>query len=164
MSAKTKLPQNENSKNKPLSANKSQSFIAKAVLEGITTQSHVKITKCPLPEPEILEKYNAVNPDIVPLLLKMLEKEQQMAEFRQAEEFKIKAKAINSVNFGRVIGLIGLLSLIALAAWSLYLNNSWIARFLVSGLSVIVVLATLGVYKYNKKMDIEKVKDKAPLS
>ncbi len=121
----------------------------------IVIDSHQKITKCPLPEPEILEKYNGINPEIVPLLLKMLEKEQQMAALRQEEEFKIKAKAINSVNLGRVIGFLCFCGLVALAAWSLFLNNSMIVNFLVSGLSVIVVLATatIGFSIYRKKED-----------
>ena len=108
-------------------------------------EHHIEIRKGPLPSPEILKCYNDINGNFAEIIVQMAVAEQDKAIEAQRNEFTITKKAINSVNIGRIIGAFLFLSVIALAAYALYLKEDWVAMFLIKAIFAVGGITTAGI-------------------
>ncbi|MDE6802875.1 MAG: DUF2335 domain-containing protein [Muribaculaceae bacterium] len=84
-----------------------------------------------LPSPEELTRYKEVDPDIVQLLCRMTEKEQDSRHKLDEQKLKIIKKSESrqfSINvWGMLFAFLSLVVMMGVTAFALYLNRPWIA-------------------------------------
>ena len=115
----------------------------KANTPQISTRQSVSITKQelhirPLPAPEELQHYEAVQPGFANRLLVMAEKEQDRRLTREDNIIKLQNKSMSITTWGLILGFFSVIVIAALCGYIAYLGDTKAAAAVAS-----VVIATL---------------------
>jgi uncharacterized membrane protein len=98
----------------------------------------------PLPPPETLEKYKAVDPSLPERIMAMAERQ---SSHRQAMEKKLVEGQVRSQTLGQVFGLTMGVGVLGLAAWFAHLHMPELAT-VIAGLDL---ASLVGVFVYGKR-------------